>query len=98
VWIGTICSHGETIMAEFTDHFAELTRIDNQRYHLVIRDGFRHIDETINGVQLLGMLTKETLINTREEVIDAQEMLYHLETQPAGDKVVIGVKERIAHG
>lgn len=81
-------------MTNFADHFAEITRLDNQRYRLVIRDGFRHIDETVNGVQLLGMLAKETLVNTRGEVIDAQEMLYHLDTQPAGDKVVIGVKKR----
>jgi hypothetical protein len=73
----------ELSMAEFTDYTAEITKNNNEQYHLVIRDELRQIDETINGVQLLGMLSRETLVNSRGEVVEAEEILYRLDTETA---------------
>ena len=51
-------------MTELTDHTAKITKNAGDRYHFVIRDGFREIDEDIDGPKLLAMLGRETLINT----------------------------------
>jgi hypothetical protein len=83
-------------MAELMNHFAEITKNNGEQYHLVIRDGFRQIDESLNAVQLLAMLKRERLVNTRGEVVEAEDILFRLDRESVGYEIVIGVEERAA--
>ncbi|HZZ14491.1 MAG TPA: hypothetical protein VFE08_00865 [Candidatus Sulfotelmatobacter sp.] len=83
-------------MAETTDHSARITKTDGDRYHLVLRDGFRQIDEEIDGPKLMAMLGRETLVNTRGEIVAVGDVLFRMDNEPAGYEIVIGVRERAA--
>ena len=79
-----------------TDHSAKITKTEGDRFHVIIQDGFRQIDEEIDGPKLLAMLGRETLINSKGESVGAEDVLYRLDSEPAGYVIVIGVKERAA--
>jgi hypothetical protein len=83
-------------MSELPDHAARVTKTGDDQYRLIIRDGFRQIDEDIDGPKLLAMLGRETLVNTRGEVLPAGEVLFHFDNQKVGEEITIGLVERAA--
>ena len=51
-----------------------ITNLGKYRYHIIVKDGSRLIDEQINGLELIDMLRKERLVE-----FTASDVLYFLE-------------------
>jgi hypothetical protein len=67
------------------DHSIRIVKTDDGRYHITVNDDFKVIHEDIDGPKLLAMLERETLLNTKGEVIDIREVLFHFDNQPVGE-------------
>ena len=79
---------------EHLDHTVKIIKTGPDHYRYLLRDGFRQIEEeNIDGPKLLAMLGNEMLINSKNEALDPNEVLFHFDNHPVGYEVVIGVKK-----
>jgi len=73
-------------------HFVKITRVKDGKYHFVIQDGDRRIEEELDGPKLLARLGRVTLLNTRGKAVAPEDLRYRLDSEKVGFEIVIGVK------
>jgi hypothetical protein len=66
-------------MASISDPVVRITNIGKHRYHIVIKDGFRWIDEEIDRGELMDTLRKERLVE-----FTAGDVVYFLDNGEVG--------------
>ena len=83
-------------MGSYSEHVVRVKNLAGYQYRVVVRDGFRLIQEEVDGPKLMAMLSRETLIDAQGDVIAVEDVLYRLDNAGEGYEVMFGLRERVA--
>jgi hypothetical protein len=75
---------------------AHITKEATDRYHFVLSDLFRQIDELVDDVKLLGMLKRESLTDSNGEPISADDIVDRADALSVGQEITVTVVQRVA--
>jgi hypothetical protein len=80
----------------FNSSYARIKKVGDDSYTITVRDGFRQIDEDVDGPKLMGMLTRESLVNEKGEPVSATDILNRFDRESVGHEMTVSLVERVA--
>lgn len=75
---------------------AHIEKVSADRFHYVLKDKFRRIDELIDDAKLLGLLSRESLTDSGGQPISAEEIVQRADALKIGQKIEVSVVQRVA--
>jgi hypothetical protein len=74
---------------------AHITKQDADRFHFVLKDRFRQIDELVDDVKLLGLLARESLTDADGDPVSAEAVVHRAEALNIGQEITVSVVQRV---
>jgi hypothetical protein len=81
-------------MATYKASDLRITKTGEDSYHVVLKED--HIDEAVNGAQLLGMFEEESFTDSKVNLVSAQGILTRFDTLEIGREIVVTRTRRVA--
>lgn len=75
---------------------AHITKEAADRFHFVLEDRFRQIDELVDDVKLLALLARESLTDANGEPVSAEAVVDRADALNVGQEITVSAVQRVA--